>query len=193
MSHEHILQGTMSLSEKETVPANTVQSPNVYVTKLGTDGEKMSQKLDITTSEVEEPKMWKKIDVESMDGDGSGSESDDVWNGESSEDDSDSDSDSDNNSAVSAVSDEIPPVHNGGNKSSKEVDMSDTESSSSISTTDLLGRDPLFLVLSELLLDEEGNNLVHVLTKINKNLSKIAKALTPHQKHEKKVSKKNDS
>jgi hypothetical protein len=52
-------------------------------------------------------------------------------------------------------------------------DASDT--SSTVSTTELLGRDPLFLVLSEFFMDEEGNNIIHVLQKINKNLSKLAK------------------
>lgn len=70
----------------------------------------------------------------------------------------------------------------------------DNESTSSVSTTEILSRDPLFLVLSEFLMDEAtGNNVVHVgnglvqvLNKINSKLGRIADAL------EKKNQRKED-
>lgn len=67
----------------------------------------------------------------------------------------------------------------------------DNESVSSMSTTDLLSKDPLFLVLSEFLMDDEtgdnivnvGNNIVKVLSKINSKLGRIADVL--EKKHKK--------
>jgi hypothetical protein len=61
----------------------------------------------------------------------------------------------------------------------------DSDTISSVSTTEILGKYPLFLVLTEFLMDDEGNNIVHVLHDINKNLSKIAKRLTTLQQSRK--------
>lgn len=61
-----------------------------------------------------------------------------------------------------------------------------TESSSTVSTTELLGRDPLFLVLSQFLMSDDGGNIVDALMKINKHLSKLVKVF------EQKKEKKND-
>jgi hypothetical protein len=68
----------------------------------------------------------------------------------------------------------------------KRDSASEADTSSTVSTTEILGRDPLFLVLSEFLMDDEGNNIVHVLSSINKNLSKIAKALSEQKEYKKK-------
>lgn len=74
---------------------------------------------------------------------------------------------------------------------------SDTDTTSSVSTTDILSRDPLFLVLSEFLMDEStgnniihvGNNLVNVLNKINSKLGRIADAI--EQKKQKRKDTRN--
>ena len=96
--------------------------------------------------------------------------------------------DSVGNQSVSSTS-TIPPFHQGGKA------PSDTESQSSISTTDLLSKDPLFLVLSEFLMnDETGDNIVNVagdivkvLSKINSKLGRIADVL--EKKHKKNKSR----
>lgn len=169
----------------------------VQVTKLGADGAKLPQKLDIT-QEVDEPRL-ESIEVVSTDGSDSevslsGDESDssnDDWEAEDSEeqdyeeeseDEGEEDENEDLTSQEEPVEDGNTHFIGGGHKSGSD---SDTESTSSVSTTELLGRDPLFLVLSEFLMDEEGNNIVHVMQKINKNLSKIAKALEKRQKSQK--------
>lgn len=61
-----------------------------------------------------------------------------------------------------------------------------SESNSSVSTTELLGRDPLYLVLSSFLSNEEGENIVDVLNKINRNLAKLVAVLDKDQKDDKK-------
>jgi hypothetical protein len=48
---------------------------------------------------------------------------------------------------------------------------------STTSTTRMLSEDPLFLVLSEYLVNSKGENIVTVLDKINTNLSKLLKYL----------------
>lgn len=74
---------------------------------------------------------------------------------------------------------------------------SDTDSVSSVSTTEILSKDPLFLVLSEFLMDDEtgsnivhvGNDIVKVLSKINSKLGRIADLL---EKKHKKNKHRND-
>ena len=74
---------------------------------------------------------------------------------------------------------------------------SDTESVSSVSTTEILSKDPLFLVLSEFLMDDEtgsnivhvGNDIVKVLSKINAKLGRIADCLEKKKKQHKDKSK----
>ena len=71
----------------------------------------------------------------------------------------------------------------------KKAIISDTESVSSVSTTEILSKDPLFLVLSEFLMDDEtgsnivhvGNDIVKVLSKINSKLGRIADVLEKKQ------------
>lgn len=71
---------------------------------------------------------------------------------------------------------------------------SDTDSVSSVSTTEILSKDPLFLVLSEFLMDNEtgdnfvnvGNSIVTVLSKINSKLGRIADVLEKKHKSSKK-------
>lgn len=114
------------------------------------------------------------------------------------DDDSDTYSDDDNSSASSAsaatdLSVDIPA----NNKDKHNLDggkrSSDTESLSSVSTTEILSKDPLFLVLSEFLMDDEtgsnivhiGNDIVKVLSKINSKLGRIADSLEKKQKKDK--------
>ena len=58
-----------------------------------------------------------------------------------------------------------------------EEESQDGGASSVSSTTRMLSEDPLFLVLSEYLVDKNGQNLVTMLGKINNNLSKLVKYL----------------
>lgn len=77
---------------------------------------------------------------------------------------------------------------------------SDTESVSSVSTTEILSKDPLFLVLSEFLMDDEtgrnivhvGNDIVKVLSKINSKLGRIADSLEKKQKKDKSKNRHKD-
>jgi hypothetical protein len=92
---------------------------------------------------------------------------------ESNEDESNEDESNENESV------EGENVLNGG------AGAGDSDTVSSVSTTEILGKYPLFLVLTEFLMDDEGNNIVHVLHDINKNLSKIAKRLTTLQQSSK--------
>jgi hypothetical protein len=94
------------------------------------------------------------------------------------------DTDSDDESTTSSVS----GILVGGKE------KSDTDSVSSVSTTEILSKDPLFLVLSEFLMDAEtgdnivnvGNNIVKVLSKINSKLGRIADVLEKKHKDSKK-------
>lgn len=101
---------------------------------------------------------------------------------------SDSDSDSDiptdisdedfsDNESKSSYSDVSGDPEDPEDPEETQDKLSNSDTASTVSTTEILGRDPLFLVLSEFLMDEEGNNIVHVLSSINKNLSKLVKAL----------------
>lgn len=86
-----------------------------------------------------------------------------------------------------------------GETTSTDVESTDGESepmqggakeddTSSISTADILSKDPLFLVLSEFLMDDEGTNIVTMLGRINKNLKSI-KSLLEGQVHTEKKRK----
>jgi hypothetical protein len=44
---------------------------------------------------------------------------------------------------------------------------------STVSTAEILAKDPLFLVLSEFFMDEKGNTIVHTLSKVAKNIEKL--------------------
>jgi len=66
---------------------------------------------------------------------------------------------------------------------------SDVDTASTVSTTKLFGRDPLYLVLSSFLSNEEGENIVDVLSKINRNLAKLVAVLDKDKDN--KSSKKN--
>lgn len=76
-----------------------------------------------------------------------------------------------------------------------DSDASDTnDTASSVSTTELLGRDPLFLVLSQFLMnDVTGNNLVHVLEGISDKLSAVVDSITSLEQTVKKSMKKNEN
>jgi hypothetical protein len=106
------------------------------------------------------------------------------------------DNDEEDSSTVTDLSVDVPKTNSdthdlkGGKGRS-----SDTESVSSVSTTEILSKDPLFLVLSQFLMDDEtgsnivhvGNDIVKVLSKINSKLGRIADSL--EKKHKKDKSK----
>jgi hypothetical protein len=99
---------------------------------------------------------------------------------------------SDNESTASTVSETESRNNSGAFIGGKR--NSDTDSVSSVSTTEILSKDPLFLVLSEFLMDNEtgdnivnvGNNIVTVLSKINSKLGRIADVLEKKHKSSKK-------
>lgn len=62
--------------------------------------------------------------------------------------------------------------------SSRASSRSGDSSASSTSTTRMLSSDPLFLVLYQYLVNNKGENIVTVLDKINKNLTKLVKTLS---------------
>jgi hypothetical protein len=53
-----------------------------------------------------------------------------------------------------------------------------SDSSSDCDTAEILAADPLFFVLSRLLVNDKGENITTVLTNINHNLKKIHKAIS---------------
>jgi hypothetical protein len=141
--------------------------PYVQVTKEG---------VDVLNSTLTPQNLNNRQETDS-DSDSDSDEGTDIFNGDT-ESDTGSDTESDTQSDTGNGQDldggaidisKIEAVH-GGNST-------DIDASSTVSTTELLGKDPLFLVLSEFLMDEEGNNIVHALQKVNKNLSKIVKLL----------------
>lgn len=158
----------------------------LQVTKLAADGGKISHKLDIT-QQREEPKEYRKIDVISQDSD----DSTDLSGDEINSDDSYTEDDYDNDSSDSQEQEDVNNSPLSGGKG-VIIDSDNESTTSSVSTTEILGRDPLFLVLSEFLMDDEGNNIVHILQKINKNLSKIAKSLDKESNHKPRKSKHSD-
>lgn len=86
------------------------------------------------------------------------------------------------------------PEDNDDDKSEDSEDSEDNDTASSVSTTELLGRDPLFLVLSQFLMnDVTGNNLVHVLEGISDKLSAVVDSIASLEQTLKKSMKKNDN
>lgn len=118
----------------------------------------------------------------------SGSETSDI------DTDIEHDTDDDNNSSTDTDLSVDVPINNNDIQelSGGKTKSSDTESVSSVSTTEILSKDPLFLVLSEFLMDDEtgsnivhvGNDIVKVLSKINSKLGRIADSLEKKQKKE---------
>lgn len=88
-----------------------------------------------------------------------------------------------------------PVAENATKLDNNEADSSeDSDTASSVSTTELLGRDPLFLVLSQFLMnDVTGNNLVHVLEGISDRLSAVVDSITSLEHTIKKSMKKNEN
>lgn len=115
-------------------------------------------------------------DTDSEEYDEDDSEEEDDSEDEDSEDEEDDDEDTEETTEDGGLNEE--ELLNGG---------AGSDTVSSVSTTEILGKYPLFLVLTEFLMDDEGNNIVHVLHNINKNLAKIAKRLGSADK--KKLSK----
>lgn len=62
------------------------------------------------------------------------------------------------------------PPQKGGDED--ELDSMDG-GASTVSTAEILAKDPLFLVLSEFFMDEKGNTIVHTLSKVAKNIEKL--------------------
>lgn len=125
------------------------------------------------------------------------SDSDDDSN-ESEEEDYDDESD-DESSESGDDSDAEDPDTNAPKSTEDEESFEDddllnggagSDTVSSVSTTEILGKYPLFLVLTEFLMDDEGNNIVHVLHDINRNLAKIAKRLGSSDKKKGKKDRK---
>lgn len=123
--------------------------------------------------------------VEVSDSDDEGS--DYTYGDEGDSDDYGEDNDSDASSENGEDESDISPLEQQSGGGSRD---NDNESTSSVSTTEILSRDPLFLVLSEFFMDEAtGNNIVHVgnglvqvLNKINSKLGRIADALEKKNK-----------
>lgn len=109
-------------------------------------------------------------------------------------DDEDNLSTSSGSSVATDLSNDIQKLESGKGRTS------DTESVSSVSTTEILSKDPLFLVLSEFLMDDEtgsnivhvGNDIVKVLSKINSKLGRIADSLEKKEKKEKSKNRHKD-
>lgn len=85
----------------------------------------------------------------------------------------------DNESGTESDDDVEQSDQQGGGKSSSSDGTSDSasDSTSTCSTSELLSADPLYFVMSRFLMNEDGQNIVHVLEKINNNLKKIAKSM----------------
>jgi hypothetical protein len=137
-----------SLTEEETEISEVDKASDAYSGVLGSDDE-------IPLSEVDEDE-----DVESEEG-----EDEDSDNEEEEDDDDEEKEEGDGD-----IFEQEQEIMNGGAGG-------DGDTVSSVSTTEILGKYPLFLVLTEFLMDDEGNNIVHVLHDINKNLAKIAKRI----------------
>jgi hypothetical protein len=177
---------------------------SVKVEKLGGNNPSSQQETHNSVTE-DNVKNVKFTPIPVVDVSGSSSESEfdrDDFGTETSDIDTDNeaytdDEDYEDNSSTSSVTDlsvDVPTNNNdilelkGGKGRS-----SDTESVSSVSTTEILSKDPLFLVLSEFLMDDEtgsnivhvGNDIVKVLSKINSKLGRIADSLEKKQKKDK--------
>lgn len=118
--------------------------------------------------------------------DDSSSDSDDETYSDTPTSDSDSDESLTTNS--SDTSDDEGDDEDNDNKLSGGAKDDDT---SSISTADILSKDPLFLVLSEFLMDEEGTNIVTMLGRINKSIKALKTALEHEKKNKGERTKKN--
>jgi hypothetical protein len=101
---------------------------------------------------------------------------------------SDSDSDESLTTSSSDTSDDEGGDEDNDNKLSGGARDDDT---SSISTADILSKDPLFLVLSEFLMDEEGTNIVTMLGRINKSIKALKTALDHEKQNKGERTKKN--
>jgi hypothetical protein len=95
---------------------------------------------------------------------------------EGNEDDEGSDEDSDEGQDGGARKLKQKFLQQARSSTSSSEDGSSSVSSSS--TTRMLSCDPLFLVLYQYLVNNKGENIVTVLDKINKNLSKLVQALS---------------
>ena len=176
------------MAENKNMSYTQPSHNHVTVTKVGVNGGAINEtKLDIT--DLNKVSNIQKIHVQEY----SDSETSQNMLGGNGDESSDDDLSTDDMSSDEEVSDGVSVRSQLGGANNDDDDDDDESTTSSVSTTEILGRDPLFLVLSEFLMDEEGNNIVHILSKINKNLSRVAKALeerTSHRHKDRKEEKK---
>jgi hypothetical protein len=170
---------------------------HVQVTKLGVT-QQLPQQQQPQVAPSDNVKKFQYVPV-TEETDSSSSEKSSLYGDEYTDDDdleTDTDTDTDtatqDDDATELTEDVEQAPYIGG---SRNDSISDTGSVSTVSTTEILSRDPLFLVLSEFLMDDEsGNNIVHVgnsivgiLSKINSKLGRIADVL--EKKHKKRDDK----
>lgn len=108
-------------------------------------------------------------DDDEEDGDGDGDEDEEDKDEDDDEEDGDDDEDDEEDEDEDGTQD--------GGASDKSY--------STTSTTRMLSEDPLFLVLSEYLVNKKGENIVTVLDKINSSLNKLSKSLSDIINHKK--------
>jgi hypothetical protein len=165
--------------EAEQQPRNAGNAGNVGNAVMNASPQKLiSVPVQNVVDSDEETEVMSTVSSEYIDGTDGDTIDTDADTDADDEDDSDADADVDDEEEEDAEDDSDAADMVGGGSGSD----SDAETSSTVSTAEILGRDPLFLVLSEFLMDDEGNNIVHILSKINKNLSKLTKALESNKK-----------
>lgn len=151
---------------------------NVTVTKLNSSGgalQKTQLESDMNTigGNINAQKDYPKNEDEENDTYNGEDEEDDTYNGEDEDEEDDTyNEDEEEDENEGEVKD---PVSGGGNKK-------ETDTESSVSTTELLSRDPLYLVLNNFLCNDNGENLVDVLSKINRNIVKLINAIEKQKK-----------
>jgi hypothetical protein len=162
---------------------NSMQSTKINVIKLPTHGNTQPETMgifphpsenNVKSGNSENSGNSEKFDINAdiyTDDESKSSEYEDEDADEDADEDVDEDVDEDEDEDEDEDANENEEPLAGG-KSRVEADYDD---SSSVSTADILAKDPLFLVLSEFLMDEKGNTIVHALNKIGKHLEKINK------------------
>lgn len=166
----------MSTENSKILPPNAVTSPNIQsniqVIKLGSKPENSKEPLSSSVSDNGSlPLDSDSVETKSVESVASSKSSSGA--------DSDSDKESDSGSDVSVSS------------SGSDVSASSLDSASSISTTSTVNKlssDPLFFVLSQFLMNDNGN-IVDSLNNIDTTLKAINKNLTALKKYHKNMEK----
>lgn len=189
-SFSHSVQSSNSMNTNiKTInfPRNNAIEPtaNVHVPDANTQVEYRSTANSTVNKEMgnEEMGIFTPSDNKTTKDDSSyssGFSDEDSYDDDDDDDDDGESVDDDNKKAPQLPQQELP--QQGGNLDS------DYDGASSISTADILAKDPLFLVLSEFLMDEKGNTIVHALNKIGKHLEKLNKNIETLSKNVKKSS-----